>query len=149
MNINLHKICNPMMYNTIEFGKKMFWWPGGTLVIRPPSWNQNGRKSDMIQKRAPTLKCSLDYALTIFEEKFRIHTGPKLPPGVFLLFPCGPIIIPNTKWRIAQTNKTIYLYLISEALPREIFVRRNYLSGKIFVTQRKIGHFRPTKNFAL
>ena len=38
--------------------------------------------------------------------------------------------------------------LSGETLSDEIFVGRNYSSGKIFVTKRKIPHFRPTKNFA-
>ena len=35
--------------------------------------------------------------------------------------------------------------LSDETLPGEIFVGLHYLSGEIFVTKRKIRHFRPTK----
>ena len=38
--------------------------------------------------------------------------------------------------------------LSGETLSGENFVRRNYWSGEIFVTKRKIRHFRPTKSFA-
>ena len=38
--------------------------------------------------------------------------------------------------------------LSGETLSGEIFVGRNYSSGEIFVTKRKIRHFRPTKSFA-
>ena len=38
--------------------------------------------------------------------------------------------------------------LLGETLSGEIFVGRNYSSGEIFVTKRKIRHFRPTKSFA-
>ena len=45
-------------------------------------------------------------------------------------------------------SKTFYITLSGETLSGEIFVGRNYSSGEIFVTKRKIRHFRPTKNFA-
>ena len=38
--------------------------------------------------------------------------------------------------------------LSGETLSGEIVVGRNYSSGEIFVTERKIRHFRPTKSFA-
>ena len=38
--------------------------------------------------------------------------------------------------------------LSGKTLSGEIFVGRNYSSGEIFVTKRKIRHFRPTKSFA-
>ena len=36
----------------------------------------------------------------------------------------------------------------ANTLSGETFVGRNYSSGEIFVTKRKIRHFRPTKSFA-
>ena len=44
-----------------------------------------------------------------------------------------------------QQTRKIYR---DETLLGEIFVRRNYSSGEIFVTKQKIRHFRQTKGFA-
>ena len=41
-----------------------------------------------------------------------------------------------------------YHTLLGETLSGETSVGRNYSSGEIFVTKRKIRHFRPTKSFA-
>ena len=38
--------------------------------------------------------------------------------------------------------------LSGETLSGETFVGQNYSSGEIFVTERKIRHFRPRKSFA-
>ena len=46
-------------------------------------------------------------------------------------------------------SSIIKIIISGETLLGEIFVRQNYSSGDIFVTKRKIRHFRPTKSFAL
>ena len=51
------------------------------------------------------------------------------------------------KWTY-EGNKSfrqILIILLGETLSGEIFVGRNYSSGEIFVTFKKIRHFRPTK----
>ena len=51
----------------------------------------------------------------------------------------------TTDGPVDQQTREIYR---DEPLLGEIFVGQNYSSGKIFVTKRKIRHFRPTKSFA-
>ena len=49
---------------------------------------------------------------------------------------------------IYEGNKSfrhILIILLGETLSGEIFVGRNYSSGEIFGTKRKIRNFRPTK----
>ena len=49
----------------------------------------------------------------------------------------------------SRARSCLIIILSGETLPGEIFVGRNYSLGEIFVTKRKIRHFRPTKSFAL
>ena len=44
-----------------------------------------------------------------------------------------------------KSFRQILIILLGETLSGEIFVGRNYSSGEIFVTFKKIRHFRPTK----
>ena len=47
-----------------------------------------------------------------------------------------------------STFRTAYFLFERNTLSGEIFVRRNYSLGEIFVTKRNIRHFCATKNFA-
>ena len=53
----------------------------------------------------------------------------------------------NYKWtyNLNKSFRQILIILLGETVSVEIFVRRNYSSGEIFVTCQKIRNFRPTK----
>ena len=56
--------------------------------------------------------------------------------------------ISNSIHNFTATSLQPYITWSGETLLGEIFVGWNYSSGEIFVTKRKIRHFRRTKNFA-
>ena len=54
-----------------------------------------------------------------------------------------------TGYKISRsTYAHSYWYFTKWNFDGQIFVGQNYSSDEIFVTERKIPHFRPTKNFS-